>query len=50
MVYVIAIFSLMRFLVFVVPLNLGQNHEISDYGKNDDILWNVFLEAILTGT
>lgn len=50
MVYVIVIFSLMRFIVFVVPPNLGQNREVNDYGKNDDVLWNVFLEATLTGT
>lgn len=49
-VYVIVIFSLTLFFVFAVQPNLGQNREVSDYGRNDDVLWNVFLEATLTGT
>lgn len=49
-VYVNVIFTLMNFLVLVVPPDLGQNREVRDYGRNDGILWNVFLEATLAGT
>lgn len=49
-VCVIVIFSLMPFFVFAVRSNLGQNRGVSDYGGGNDVLWNVFLEATLTGT
>ncbi len=49
-VFVIVIFLLKILLVHVVLLDLGQNHEVRENGNNDDILWNGFLEAILSGT
>lgn len=49
-VYVIVIFSLMKLFVLVALHDLGQNHEVKEYGSNDDILWNVILNTILTGT
>ncbi len=49
-VYVIVIFLLMKLFVLVALQDLGQNHEINEYGSNNDILWNVILNATLTGT
>lgn len=49
-VYVIVIFLLMKLFVLVALQDLGQNHEINEYGGNNDILWNVILNATLTGT
>ncbi|MCV0366815.1 MAG: hypothetical protein K5798_06095 [Nitrosopumilus sp.] len=41
---------LKTFLVHVALPDLGQNREAKDYGINDDVLWNPFLEATLSGT
>ena len=49
-VCVIVIFILMKILVHVVLQDSGQNHEARDNGNNDDQLWNVFLEASISGT
>ena len=49
-VCVILIFILMKILVHVVLQDSGQNHEARDNGNNDDQLWNVFLEASISGT
>jgi len=49
-VYVIVIFLLIKLSVLVALHDLGQNHEVKEYGSNDDILWNVILNATLTGT
>ncbi len=50
MVFVIVIFILKKLLVHAVLQGLGQNHEVRELGNNDDLLWNVFLEATLSGT
>ena len=50
MVYVIVIFILMDIIVLAVQPSLGQNLETKDYGNNDDLLWNSFLEATIRGT
>ena len=49
-VYVIVIFTLMKIRVHVAVRDLGPNPEINDYGKDDNLLWAVFLEAIISGT
>lgn len=33
-----------------VLLDLVQNPKLREIGNNDDLLWNVFLEATLSGT
>jgi len=49
-VYVIVIFTLKNIIALVVQPSLGANHETKDYGNNDDLLWNLFLEATIRGT
>jgi len=49
-VFVIVIFILQKLLVHAVLQDLGQSHEAREFGINDDLLWNVFLEATLSGT
>jgi hypothetical protein len=46
-VFVIVIFSLMKLFVLVA---LRTKLKVNEYGSNDDILWNVILNATLTGT
>jgi hypothetical protein len=48
-VFVIVIFLLKKFLVRAAPQDLEQNHEEEEIGNNDN-LWNIFLEATLSGT
>jgi hypothetical protein len=49
-VFVIVIFTLKKILALVVLLDLGQSHETKDYWNNDDISWNLLLEAKIPGT
>ena len=49
-VYVTVIFTLKNILVPAVPHDSGPSHAIKNHGSNSDVLWNVFLEAILSGT
>lgn len=50
MVSVIVIFILMNIPVHVAVRDLGLNLETNDYGKDDNLLWAVFLGAIISGT
>lgn len=50
MVFVIVIFTLKKIIALAVQLDLGQNHETKDYGNNDDVSWNLLLEAKIPGT
>jgi hypothetical protein len=47
-VFVIVIFTLKKIHALVV-LDLGQSHETKDYWNND-VSWNLLLEAKITGT
>ena len=49
-VYVIVIFILKKLLVHAVQLGSGQSHEVKDNRNNDEALWNLFLEEIISGT
>lgn len=49
-VCVIVIFILQIIHVLAAKLDLEQNHEIKDYGKDDDLQWEISLEAKTFGT
>ena len=49
-VFVIVILILQKLLVHVALRDLGPNHEVRENGNNDDILWNMYLEATPSGT
>ena len=50
MVFMIAILTLQKLLVHVALRDLGPNHEVRENWNDDDILWNMFLEATTCGT
>ena len=49
-VFVIVILILQKLFVHVVLRDLGPNHEVRENWNNYDILWNMYLEATLSGT
>lgn len=49
-VCVIVFSILQKILALVAQLDLEQSHEVKDYGKDDDLQWNMLLEAKTLGT
>ncbi len=49
-VCVTVIFTLQKICVLAAQLDLEQSHEVKNYEENDDLQWNMLLEAETFGT